>query len=171
MTATPGPTVISLSWTVPVEHHAAALQALQALPAPPWRAEMRRKDNEIWDELYRVSDWNAEVDDEGGMYLTGLDGHLGFDRNLDALRALAPFSVEGSFVRLATISPDDPDMERGLEGYRVTDGQLRGQVGVVTWRDSGDFSRSAQTILDELFGDPVAQLDHIQAGLRPEATR
>lgn len=133
--------VAGLKWTVPVEHHAAALTALQALPVRPGMSGKRREDNDLWDELYAVSDWDADRDDQQGLYLTGLDAGPWRDRNLRALQALTPFTAEGSFVRLVTVNPaDDPDLEYALEAYRVAGGWLWGEAGSVTWGSPQDFS-------------------------------
>lgn len=107
---------VESDFTVPAANVPAALAAVQAVGG---------QGTSLSDAVFSITSFEDSVEDSSGFTL-GSHHDKFLSRTEEVLAALAPFAVEGSYVRF--IGEDDC-----MFGFRVIGGKLCSESGVIQW--------------------------------------
>jgi hypothetical protein len=126
---------VDVDFVVPAANTAAAFAAVtgnsgtESTYTDGWGDQHSESADKLVAVLRDLTSFESEVTDDGDFELSGhCDKWL--DETETVLAALAPYAVEGSYVRLA--GEDNTQF-----GYRVVSGKLKQEYGVTKWKLKG----------------------------------
>ena len=126
---------VDVDFVVPADNTAAAFAAVtgnsgtESTYTDGWGDQHSEPADKLVAVLRDLTSFESEVTDDGDFELSGHSDKWRSDTET-VLAALAPYAVEGSFVRLA-------GEDNSQFGYRVVGGKLKQEYGVTKWKLKG----------------------------------